>query len=268
MPESAQLTQRDAAQLLAAVTPIARQAGAILREGFGGRVAATDKEGRHNLVTEYDLRVEEFLHKQLSALVPHSSFLGEEGGERLGTANFTWVVDPLDGTVNFAHGIPIFCVSIGAVLDGELELGVIYHPLLDEMFHGARGHGAYLGEQRLAVSHTATVQESILVTGFPYNVHENPENCLDQFVRVVGRGLPVRRLGSAALDLAYTAAGRFDGFWEVRLHAWDMAAGALLVREAGGHVTHYHNREFELGHDSIVATNGIIHQELIQLLAH
>lgn len=253
--------------LIPSVAQLARNAGAMLKDGFGGRVTARDKDGAHNLVTEYDLRVEAYLLEELSKLVPNSAFLGEETGRHTGQAEVTWIVDPLDGTVNFAHGIPMFCVSIGAVVDGELALGVIYQPMLDELFTGWKGAGAYLNGSPIRVSTTDRLSESILVTGFPYNVRDNPDCCIDQFARVLHQGLPIRRLGSAALDLAYTAAGRFDGFWEVRLHPWDMAAGVVLVREAHGMVSQYENQPFELGHNSIVATNGLIHTQLIELLA-
>ncbi len=257
----------DVTQLLPKVVELAHQAGAVLREGYGTAVEARGKDGRHNLVTEYDIRVEGLLFEGLRDLVPGSAFLGEEGGAVEGVTDLQWVVDPLDGTVNFAHGIPIFCTSIGAVVNGETVLGVIHHPLLNETFTAIKGHGAFLNGQRLNVSATPSLDLAILVTGFPYNVNTNPNGCIDQFAAIVGRGLPVRRLGSAALDLAYTAAGRFDAFWEVHLNAWDMAAGALLIIEAGGTVTHYDNRPFILGHDNIVATNGKIHNELISVLS-
>lgn len=248
------------------LTSIIKEAGTILAQGFGVRQLSRSKEGIHNLVTEFDTRVEQFLFDRLVNLVPGSTFLGEEGGLRGTESDFTWVVDPLDGTVNFAHAIPIFCVSIAAVVDGSIALGAIYQPLLDEMFFGMKGAGAWLNSQRIQVSDTKRVADSMLVTGFPYNVAENPDRCIDQFSNVLRNGLPIRRLGSAALDLAYTAAGRFDGFWEVQLQPWDMAAGVLLITEAGGMVTHYNNREFVLGANSVVATNGLIHQELVRLL--
>lgn len=257
----------DLSSMLPDVIALAKEAGVILREGYGTAVESRGKDGRHNLVTEYDLRVESFLFKALRDLAPGSGFLGEEGGAVEGVTDLQWVVDPLDGTVNFAHGIPIFCTSIGAVVNGITVLGVIHHPLLDETFTAIRGDGAMLNGKPIRVSTTSELSRSILVTGFPYNVDTNPEACIDQFAAIVGRGLPIRRLGSAALDLAYTAAGRFDAFWEVHLNAWDMAAGALLVEEAGGRVTHYHQRPFILGHDSIIATNGLIHAELAEALA-
>lgn len=253
-------------ELLPSVIAIAQRAGSLLRTGFGGVVDATAKEGRHNLVTQYDLAVEQLLLETLQDLAPGSAFLGEEGGAHAGTSDVEWIVDPLDGTVNFAHGIPIFCVSIAARIRGELALGVIYQPLLNELFTAIAGEGAALNGVPIRVSETPLLSDSILVTGFPYNVHTNPHGCIDQFARVVGTGLPVRRLGSAALDLAYVAAGRFDGFWEVELQPWDMAAGSLLVQEAGGMVTHYAGRPLVLGSDSIIASNQKIHKELVDLL--
>lgn len=257
-----------ASSLIDDIASIAREAGLLLAQGFGTSYAVEHKSGRHNLVTEFDLRSEHLLRDRLTALLPASGFLGEEGGGINPDARAQWVVDPLDGTVNFAHGIPIFCVSIALTVDGVITAGVIYQPLLDELFTAVRDHGAWLNGRRLSVSTTSEVHDALLVTGFPYNVHDNPEHCIDQFSAIVRQGIPVRRLGSAALDLAYVAAGRFDGFWEVRLHPWDMAAGVLLVEEAGGHVTHYGGREFALAHDSIVATNGHIHNELVSWLEH
>jgi len=217
-------------------------------------------------VTEFDVASEEFIIATLRSVLPESSFLGEEGGRSTGSGPVAWVIDPLDGTVNFAHGIPIFCVSIAAVVNDEIVAGCIYHPLQDELFAAAKGEGATLNGRPIQVSSSSMLNSSFLVTGFPYNVMENPLRCIEQFSEIVGRGIPVRRLGSAALDLAYVAAGRFDGFWEVALHPWDMAAGVLLVQEAGGTVTHYGNRPFLLGLDSIVATNGMIHNELVAAL--
>ena len=157
-------------------------------------------------------------------------------------------------------------MSIAAVVRGEIVCGVIHQPILNETFTAIKDHGSHLNAKRLHVSATAALDDSILVTGFPYNVEDNPGHCIDQFASIIRRGLPVRRLGSAALDLAYVADGRFDGFWEVALQPWDMAAGVLIVAEAGGRVTHYSGRDFRLGTDSIVATNGIIHDELVRVL--
>ncbi len=253
-------------ELLHAAEVAARRAGDILRSGFGSVITHTSKEGIHNLVTEYDLRCEETIISFLREATPNASFLAEESGLSSSDNELTWIIDPLDGTVNFAHGIPIFCVSIAAAIGGVPICGVVHQPLLNETFTAISGEGATLNGISLHVSKTSQLKESILVTGFPYNVNENPLNCIDQFNKMISMGLPIRRLGSAALDLAYIAAGRFDGYWEASLHAWDMAAGALLVQEAGGMVSHYGGREYHIGYDSIVATNGLIHNELVDTL--
>lgn len=252
--------------LLEIATKAALHAGEILRSGFDTAFERHAKSGIHNIVTEYDTRCEEYIVRSLSAATPGASFWAEERGEYFTDSPLTWVIDPLDGTVNFAHSIPIFCVSIGAMVNGSLVAGVIYNPMLDELFCATQNNGATLNGKPIKVSQTSTLAESILVTGFPYNVNTNPKNCLQTFTEIVGRGLPVRRLGSAALDLAYVAAGRFDGFWEVQLQAWDMAAGALIVQEAGGTVTHYNTSDFTLGHNSIIATNSTIHRELQSII--
>lgn len=252
-------------ELLHYATSAAHNAGELLRSGFGSTIERRSKSGRHNLVTDYDIRCEALIIEQLRLVTPDACFLGEEGGSQ-GEGSLQWVIDPLDGTVNFAHGIPIFCVSIAAIREGVIVCGVIHHPLLQETFTVVRGAGAFLNGQRLHVSTTPLLDDCILVTGFPYNVMEDPGNCMRQFTAMLERGLPIRRLGSAALDLAYIAAGRFDGYWEVALHPWDMAAGVLMVIEAGGTVTHYGGKPFVLQHDSIVATNGLVHTEVLSIL--
>lgn len=253
-------------QLLDSALDAALRAGELLRSGFTSAKSISSKEGRHNLVTEFDLASEARIMEILRHRSPGSTILTEESGLHAGSADLVWVIDPLDGTVNFAHGIPIFCVSIAAVVSGEIIAGVIHQPLTNETFTAIRGQGCFVNGRRMHVSPTEYLAESILVTGFPYNVDDNPLQCIDQFARIVGRGLPIRRLGSAALDLAYVADGRFDGYWEVALHPWDMAAGVLMVTEAGGTVSHYGGRAFDLGEDSIVATNGWIHDQLVAAL--
>lgn len=252
-------------ELLQHACSAAIQAGQLLVSGYGTTVEHRSKSGRHNLVTKYDLESEAMIIDHLRLATPDACFLGEEGGSQ-GEGALQWVIDPLDGTVNFAHGIPIFCVSIAAVRDGEIVCGVIHHPLLGETFTAVRGDGAYLNGKRLYTSATTSLNECILVTGFPYNVMENPRNCIQQFSTMLELGLPIRRLGSAALDLAYLAAGRFDAYWEVSLHPWDMAAGVLIVTEAGGKVTHYDGEPFVLRADSIVATNGHVHDAFVSAL--
>jgi len=260
------MIQQELVELQIHAERAARLAGAILADGFGKPLETRSKVGMHNLVTQSDLQAEQAIVTSLRAVTPNATIMAEESGLDYGSDSLMWVIDPLDGTVNFAHGIPMFCVSIAAVQHGQIIVGVIYNPLLDEMFSATLGGGATRNGQPISVTQTTSLHESILVTGFPYNVAENPLGCIEQFSNIIRRGLPVRRLGSAALDLAYIAAGRFDGFWEAVLQPWDMAAGVRIVEEAGGRVTHYGNQPFTLSMNSIIATNGHIHPELSQAL--
>ncbi len=244
------------------------KAGKLLKEGFGTTFEIANKEGRNNLVTEYDNLAEKTIIENISSKYPNHVFLAEESG-KTGTKEkdvVQWVIDPLDGTVNFANSLPIFSVSIAAVKNKEILCGTIYHPYLDELFHATKGQGAYLNDKKLKVSENSDLDASFLVTGFPYNVNENPSGCINQFVSIIKRGIPVRRLGSAALDLAYVAAGRFDGFWEINLNPWDVAAGILLVKEAGGKVTQYDETPYWITDESILATNGKIHADIAKTL--
>lgn len=256
-------------ELLSAAIEAATEAGALLRTGFGHAIVVERKEGQHNLVTDYDHRAEGLIVRQLRQRFPRSHLWAEESGRSCAgsTETLWWLVDPLDGTVNFAHGIPIFCVSIAAIYGEELLCGVIYQPMVGELFTAVRGEGAWLNGRRLQVSDTGSLREAILVTGFPYDVAENPGKCIDHFVRFLRLGIPIRRLGSAALDLAYVAAGRFDGFWEIALNPWDVAAGVLMVQEAGGRVTHYDGSSYRLHpRASIVASNGRLHEQMLAVL--
>ena len=246
----------------------ALKAGIILRHGFGTSFNISNKEGKNNLVTEYDHKAEAIIIDSIKSEFPEHRFLAEESGKsgNKDSGEVRWIIDPLDGTVNFAHSIPIFSVSIAAEKDGELLCGVIYQPILDELFTAVKGEGAYLNGKKLQASNSDDMQTSFLVTGFPYNVNQNPCGCIDHFVNIIRNGIPVRRLGSAALDLAYVAAGRFDGFWEINLNPWDVAAGVLLVREAGGKVTQYDNSDYHVFDDSILATNGLVHNQISEEL--
>lgn len=248
----------------------ALKAGKILREGFGTHFKISNKEGKNNLVTEYDKKSEYFIIQNIHKKFPSHIFLAEESGQTGRTNNneVKWIIDPLDGTVNFAHNIPIFSVSIAAELNGELLCGVIYQPILDELFIARKDNGASLNNKPLKVSDNNNLSTSFLVTGFPYNVNQNPCGCIDHFVEFVKKGIPVRRLGSAALDLAYVAAAKFDGFWEINLHPWDVAAGVLLIREAGGMVTQYDSSPYNVYDQSILATNGKIHNQMADVLKH
>lgn len=244
---------------------IARRAGAGLRDGLGQ--AAVSSKGTLELLTQHDLASEQLIVDAITATFPGDAILAEEGGAREGN-EWTWLVDPLDGTTNFAHGLPIFSVSIAGRREGILEFAVVYDPMRDELFQAERGRGGVLNDRPLVVSTAVDLAESLLVTGFPYDLRENPDNNLDRFALLSRRARAVRRLGSAALDLAYVAAGRFDGYWELRLSPWDMAAGMLLVEEAGGTVTRIDGSPDPLQPPtSIVATNGRIHGGLLEALA-
>lgn len=243
----------------------ARRAGSLLRAGLGRVVI--ERKGDLELVTEVDRQSEKMIVEVVQAAFPDDGLLAEEGGGR-GGGDWRWLIDPLDGTTNYAHGLPHFSVSIAGQHRGVLCFGAVYDPLRDELFRAARGGGAFLNDIRLRVSGSSLLADSLLVTGFPYDLRRNPDNNLDRFARLSHRALAVRRLGSAALDLAYVAAGRFDGYWEVRLEPWDLAAGIVLVLEAGGTATRLDGSPDPLQPPtSIVATNGRIHEALLQALA-
>lgn len=246
----------------------ALQAGDIVRQGYGTHLNIQHKEGRHNLVTEFDHLAEKSIVDFLSQHAPLSRFLAEESGKG-GTpdAELLWIIDPLDGTVNFAHQVPHFAVSIAAVKKGVTLAGVIFQPLTHELFVAEKGVGAFLNGARLKVSKVSDLEKSFLATGFPYNLHENPHHCIDHFVDLLKLGLPVRRLGAATLDFAYVAAGRFEAFFEVSLAPWDCAAGVLLVQEAGGEVSSWDRKPFDLhSYKPVLATNGALHAPLSAVL--
>jgi myo-inositol-1(or 4)-monophosphatase len=242
---------------------MARQAGEILRSGYGKR-HQIDHKGTIDLVTEIDHLSEAFLLGEIQRNFPDHRVVAEESGEKVGQDCCLWYVDPLDGTVNYAHGLPIFCVSIAYQKDGDLELAVVYDPMRDECFRAARGKGAWMNEAPIQTSETLDLDHSLLVTGFPYDVRTNPDSNLDHFAHFAVRSQGVRRLGSAALDLCYVAAGRFDGFWEIRLGSWDVAAGGLIAQEAGALVTNIHGDEDYMSPpQSIVACNPFIHPRVL-----
>ncbi len=244
----------------------AHQAGTLLRNNFDQTKELRFKEGVHNIVTDSDLASEHSIIETIRAAFPAHAILTEEAGTYTSSSPYRWIIDPLDGTVNFAHGVPIFSVSIAVEYAGQIVVGVVYHPMLDELFTARRGEGAYLNGKLLRVSSCQQLADAFLVTGFPYNIASFPEYSERHFTELVRRGIPIRRLGSAALDLAYVAAGRFDGFWEVGLQPWDIAAGTLLVTEAGGSVSAYDGSPHTLQTSTIVASNGAIHSELVEFL--
>ena len=255
--------------LLETAAELARAAGAIVREGHG-RAHHPERKGRIDLVTDYDRRSERLLLEGIARRFPDHAVLAEESGPspaRASGAAVRWLVDPLDGTTNFSHNYPFFCVSIAAEVEGTLAAAAVYDPVRDELFAASAGSGATLNGTRLRVSDIERVEDALLVTGFPYDVREHPERSLPRFTAFLMRAQGVRRDGSAALNLCYLAAGRFDGFWEGDLSPWDMAAGVLIVREAGGRVTDYEAGPFRLERPEILASNGRIHEEMRTILA-
>lgn len=247
---------------------IAKEAGAILASGFGTNFKIESKQTINDLVTEYDKKSEEFIIQSLLDHNSYFSFLAEEGGNKgnYSPDNIRWIIDPLDGTVNYAHSIPIFSVSIAAELNNEIIAGVVFNPVTNELFYAAKGSGAFFNDNKIEVSENIDLKKALLVTGFPYNVETNPCQTIDLFVKIVQKGIPIRRLGSAALDLAYVAAGRFDGFWEIGLNPWDVAAGQLIVKEANGRISQFDNNEYSIFDNTILATNSLIHKDISDVL--
>jgi len=248
-------------------TQIAREAGGILIQKLGA--ARITNKGDIDLVTEADIASEELIIEKIRSHYPQHGILAEESGEAVmvGTqrSEWKWIIDPLDGTTNYAHGYPCFCVSIGLERAGEMELGVIFDPMRNEMFAAERGQGATLNERRIRVSSVEDLNSAMLCTGFPYNVRERPDFARE-FANFTLRAQAVRRDGSAAIDLAYVACGRFDGFWEDGLNAWDMAAGVLLIKEAGGRVTNFQDEALSIYTKKIVASNGLVHPSMLEVL--
>jgi myo-inositol-1(or 4)-monophosphatase len=252
------LSGESPAELRDFAVTIAREAGAILREGWG-HAHHPERKGRIDLVTEFDRRSEELLLRRVRGRFPDHAILAEESGASGASTVARWLIDPLDGTTNFAHNYPFFCVSLGIERDGELVAGVVHDPVRGETFAAARGLGATLDERPIRVSSVPGLEDALLVTGFHYSIRERPEPTLTLFREFLMRAQGVRRDGSAALNLCYVACGRFDGFWEARLSAWDMAAGVLIVREAGGVVTDFAGGPFRLDGPQILTANARLH---------
>ena len=245
----------------------ALEAGKFLKYNLGKVRHIERKLGQEtNLVTEIDKASEALIIKKIKQHYPSHDILAEESGDHKAKSEYRWIIDPLDGTTNYTHGLPLFSVSIGVELNGTMVAGVIYDPSADEIFTAEKGRGAFLNGKRIHVSTHDSLINSLLVTGFPYNVKENPGHVVEHFVNLLMEGQGVRRLGSAAIDLAYVAAGRLDGFWEVFLNPWDKAAGILLVQEAGGVVTDFKNNPASVYDQNTLATNGKIHQHMLRVL--
>ncbi len=245
-----------------------RRAGEIQRQASRGTFEIR-KKGTIDLVTEVDVAVERMIRALIAERYPDHDVLGEElGGPGEGErSRYCWICDPLDGTTNFAHGLPLYCSTIALEVDGELRVGAVYDPTRDELFTAIRGGGAFLNGERIRVSTAATLIDSLLVTGFPYSVQEKLDEMIGLFGRFLSKARAVRRLGSAALDMCYVAAGRLDGFWEEGLNAWDIAGGVLIVQEAGGRITSLDGGPFVLRSGRIIASNGLLHDEMRAVIA-
>ena len=244
---------------------LCRAAGDILNY-YADREKLVEYKGHANLVTIADKKSEELIIDGILGRYPSHSILAEESGSTQPGAAVQWIIDPLDGTTNFAHGYPFYCISIAVEDKGEIQCGAVYDPVRDEMFTAGRGEGAYCNGERLRVSNVSQLSQALLITGFPYNFRERLDTVLGQFGKFLVASQAVRRGGSAALDLCYVAAGRIDGFWELFLQAWDTAAGRIILEEAGGMVTDFKGGPFSVYMKEILASNGALHDEMLDVL--
>lgn len=244
----------------------ARAGGQVILDYFNGTFEISSKSSVNDLVTAADKAAETAIIAVIRETFPDHYILSEEAGTLDTASNTRWIIDPIDGTVNFANGIPICAVSIGVEVDGVMELGVVFNPVMNEFFFAEKGKGATLNDKPIKVSAKDDLERSFLVTGFPYHWEDMPNDPMVVFARFIKKGVPVRRLGSAAIDLCWVAAGRFDGFYEHSLNAWDSAAGYLIVQEAGGTVTDFEGQPYSPYQPKILATNGKIHQALLDVV--
>ena len=246
-------------------TRAAQEAGDVLRS-FHGNLKDVHKKGAIDLVTEADVASEQVIIEIIRGTFPEHGILAEESGETKGDHRFQWIIDPLDGTTNFSHQLDLFAVSIAFALEGVLQAGVVFNPMSGELFEAAAGQGATLNGRTIQVSDGSKIQESLLVTGFPYDFKEIMPSLMARFGKCLSASQGVRRLGSAALDLCFVASGRFDGFWEENLNPWDTAAGGLVLQEAGGKATDFSGRPYRVDMKEILATNGRIHEQMLSLM--
>lgn len=244
----------------------ATEAGKILKENFGGDFKISSKDVVSNLVTEIDQKSEDKIIEIIKNDFPLHDIITEEAGAIYQESDFKWIIDPIDGTVNYAHGIPLTCVSIGLEKKGEIIMGVVFNPVSNEFFFSEKGKGAFLNDIKISVSGNNDVKKSLLVTGFPYDSSSYKPDPVTIFKKFMMLDIPIRRLGSAALDLCWTACGRFEGFWEYNLNAWDVAAGFLILEEAGGKVTNFKNEKFSVYGKQILATNELIHDQMLEII--
>ena len=248
------------------IIKISKEAGEIIRNNFGKSHSIEYKTNELNLVTETDKASEKLITDFIKKKYPTHGILAEEGGEVNKSAEYLWVIDPLDGTTNFAHGLPIFAVSIGLQKNGEIIAGVVYDVIRDVLYSAEKNAGSFEDEKRINVNKNTNLGRGMLVTGFPYDIKENPDKAFERFIAFLKHARAIRRLGSAAIDFCYVANGVFDGFWEVALHPWDMCAGKLIVEEAGGLVTDFDGKSIDIFSKRILATNGLVHKKMIDVL--
>ncbi|MEB2296540.1 MAG: inositol monophosphatase family protein [Ignavibacteria bacterium] len=248
------------------IIQISKEAGELIRNAFGKTHLVEFKTNEQNLVTETDKASEKLITDFIKKKYPSHGILAEEGSELNKNAEYLWIIDPLDGTTNFTHGLPIFAVSIGVQKNGETIYGVVYDVMRDVIFSAEKGSGSFENGKKISVSKNENLGHSVLVTGFPYNIKENPDKAFERFIAFLKEARAVRRLGSAAIDFCFVASGVFDGFWEVSLHPWDICAGKLIVEEAGGLVTDFDGKEIGIYSKRILATNKFVHQKIIDVM--
>lgn len=252
--------------MLNKLVEITKTAGEILKSGFDEDFLIEQKGSKSNLVTEIDKKSEVEIKNFISKNFPTHNILAEESGYSKGSSEYTWVIDPLDGTTNFAHGLPIFSVSIGLTKGDEIIAGAVFDVMNNALFIAEKNAGAELNGKKIFVSENNDLEQSVLATGFPYNIKENPNSAIEKFNQFILRARAVRRLGCASIDFCYVGLGVFDGYWEVHLHPWDICAGKLIVEEAGGRVTNFANQEIDIFSKQILATNGKVHSEMLSIL--
>lgn len=256
---------RDLNRNLAIVTELAYSVGDYICKRADKKKRIYYK-GEVDLVTQFDRESQDLIVNELTKKFPDYGILSEENIRHDLNAPIKWIIDPLDGTTNFAHGLPIWSISIALEVEGEIVVGIVYDPMRREMFSSVKGTGAYLNKKKIQVSKIGRLSHALLITGFPYDIRKTKDNNLSHFSNFAVRAQAVRRLGSAALDLCYTACGRFDGYWEKKLSPWDQAAGSLILKEAGGRVTNFKGGEFDIYGDEVLGTNGLIHQHMMRVL--
>jgi len=254
--------------MLKNIIEISKEAGSIIREGFGKKNVIEFKTDEGNLVTEIDKRSENTIINFIEKNYPKDSILAEEGNNKNGSSDILWVVDPLDGTTNFTHGLPIFGVSIGVTKKNEIIAGVVYDVMNDVVYSAEKGSGAFANDKQIRVSSNDKLGRSLLATGFAYNVKENPQHTFEKFAAVTKSARAVRRLGSAALDICHVAKGIYDGFWEINLSPWDVCAGMIISKEAGGSITDFSGNEIDIYSKQILVSNGKVTDRLLNLLSN